>query len=59
MPELPINITGSLEVTLQCCQCHKNLEAIIIVVPDKNLIVASIDTNHQCIEIKRSNLNNE
>jgi hypothetical protein len=53
MPELPINITGTLEVTLQCCQCYKELESTIIVVPDKNLIVASIDTNHQCSKPER------
>lgn len=50
MAEIPIKVTGTLNVIAICSECHEKLEATIIIDNEKNVVVVSLDTNHICTE---------
>ncbi len=48
MPEIPLTFTGLLNIQLQCGSCHQTLEAAIMVIPENNYIIISVETDHAC-----------
>lgn len=50
MPQIPLTFTGNIDIIVTCSECHAQLEATIIVAPDKNQVVISLDTRHDCTD---------
>lgn len=57
MPQIPLTFIGNIDIVITCSECHTNLEATIIVVPDQNQVVITLDPHHNCEELKKIPIN--
>ena len=53
MPQIPITLTGNINIIITCSDCQALLEATIIVATEQNQIIITLDSKHNCNKTKK------
>lgn len=53
MSQIPLTFIGNIAITVTCSVCHSSFETTIIVVPDQNQVVITLDPRHKCEAVKK------